>query len=116
MATWSSQVGPVFAGAVAVAWRGAVGALACGAWSAVALTANANNRLAMVLLFLVLLLQRPARVRDVTATSMSRRRRLLLYSRAAVAGLHLPSEDRLLRHVVNFERKRTVACERSMKQ
>ena len=33
MATWSSQVGPVFAGAVAVAWRGAVGAFACGAWA-----------------------------------------------------------------------------------
>ena len=47
MATWSSQVGPVFAGAVAVAWRGAVGAFACGAWSAVALTASANNRLAI---------------------------------------------------------------------
>ena len=29
MATWSSQVGPVFAGAVAVACNGAVGALAC---------------------------------------------------------------------------------------
>ena len=58
MATWSSQVGPVFAGAVAVACNGAVGALACGAWSAVALTASAKSRRAI---FYVSLLQRPAR-------------------------------------------------------
>ena len=64
MATWSSQVGPVFAGAVAVALNGAVGALAWGAWSAVALTANANNRRAI---FYVSLLQLTCAGRGVTA-------------------------------------------------
>ena len=61
MATWSSQVGPVFAGAVAVALKGAVGAFACGACNAVAETANAKSRRAMV----ALSRHRPARGRDV---------------------------------------------------